>query len=87
MKHPTKPMDFPQQLPLFSDHHRVLINGAFTTPPGTLIQVDEVKHLREQHRLRARLAHPAGWITLENPETGKRLGGSVIRWDNVGKNA
>ena len=41
---------------------------------GTLIQVDEVQHLRAHQRLRARLAHPAGWITLQNTETGKRLG-------------
>ncbi|CAE8630184.1 unnamed protein product, partial [Polarella glacialis] len=38
----------------------------------TVIQVIEVVDLVEEKRVRARLAEPAGWITLVNTETGAR---------------
>jgi hypothetical protein len=40
-----------------------------------LVRVTEVLHLEHAQRLRARLQQPKGWITLRNPETGRRLGG------------
>ena len=38
---------------------------------GTTVRVLELVDLEHEQRLRARLAHPAGWITLRNSETGR----------------
>lgn len=39
---------------------------------GKMVRVEEIVQLPHQLRVRARLAHPAGWITLLNLETGRR---------------
>eukprot|EP00933_Yihiella_yeosuensis_P083615 TRINITY_DN9785_c0_g1_i1.p1 TRINITY_DN9785_c0_g1~~TRINITY_DN9785_c0_g1_i1.p1 ORF type:complete len:1112 (+),score=327.76 TRINITY_DN9785_c0_g1_i1:449-3337(+) len=39
---------------------------------GTEVEILEIVHLKEEKRVRALLAEPDGWITLENLETGKR---------------
>ncbi|CAJ1417591.1 unnamed protein product [Effrenium voratum] len=39
---------------------------------GSRVSILEVAHLRNERRLRARLAHPDGWITLMNLQNGKR---------------
>eukprot|EP00438_Fugacium_kawagutii_P020573 Skav226936 [mRNA] locus=scaffold965:187989:194033:- [translate_table: standard] len=49
---------------------------------GALVEVEEVKLLAQ--RFRARLAQPAGWITLQNTETGRRHGGSCP-WEALGE--
>ncbi|CAJ1333269.1 unnamed protein product [Effrenium voratum] len=39
---------------------------------GRLVRIQEVAHLQNELRLRARLAHPDGWITLVNLQNGRR---------------
>lgn len=39
---------------------------------GTFVNVLEVVHLPDSHRVRARIEHPPGWISLLNTETGYR---------------
>ncbi|CAK0796032.1 unnamed protein product [Prorocentrum cordatum] len=39
---------------------------------GSPVRVLEVVHLPSQRRLRGRLEHPAGWISLLNTATGAR---------------
>lgn len=51
-------------------------------PPGTSVRILEIVDLEEYQRRRARLAHPAGWITLENMETGRW--GLVFQWVALG---
>jgi len=41
-------------------------------PSGTFVNVLEVVHLADSHRVRARIEHPPGWISLLNTETGYR---------------
>lgn len=36
-----------------------------------MVRVEEIASLPHQLRVRARLAHPPGWITLVNMETGR----------------
>ncbi len=38
-----------------------------------MVRVEEIASLPHQLRVRARLAHPPGWITLVNMETGRPL--------------
>ena len=45
----------------------------FPLPAGKMVRVEEIVQLPHQLRVRARLAHPAGWITLLNLETGRPL--------------
>lgn len=42
-------------------------------PSGRMVRVEEIASLPHQLRVRARLAHPPGWITLVNMETGRPL--------------
>jgi len=42
--------------------------------PGTVVNVEEVVVQEEEGRVRARIADPAGWISLLNMKTGKRWG-------------
>ena len=41
---------------------------------GTAVRVEELLLLPKVQRLRARLQHPKGWITLVNTQTGRRGG-------------
>lgn len=43
-------------------------------PTGTLVRVEEVAYLRHERRVRARIAYPAGWITLFSEHTRRFLG-------------
>ena len=43
-------------------------------PTGTLVRVEEVAYLRHERRVRARIAYPAGWITLFSQQTRRFLG-------------
>ena len=52
---------------------------------GTSVRILEIVDLEEYQRRRARLAHPAGWITLENMETGRLW--AVKQGDEVAESA
>ncbi|CAK9104584.1 unnamed protein product [Durusdinium trenchii] len=44
---------------------------------GTLVRVEEVAYLRHERRVRARIAYPAGWITLFSEHTRRRCAAKV----------
>ncbi|CAK9104580.1 unnamed protein product [Durusdinium trenchii] len=44
---------------------------------GTLVRVEEVAYLRHERRVRARIAYPAGWITLFSQQTRRRFAAKV----------
>mmetsp|Transcript_100412 Transcript_100412/g.199265 ORF Transcript_100412/g.199265 Transcript_100412/m.199265 type:complete len:481 (+) Transcript_100412:93-1535(+) len=48
-------------------------------PVGTTVRVVEVQHCAEERRIRGRLEHPAGWMSLVNTQTGRRWGARLIR--------
>lgn len=47
-------------------------------PVGTVVKVLEVEHCAEERRIRGRLEHPAGWMSLLNTETGRRWAAKLI---------
>ena len=56
------------KVPIFPSAHQ-----GFPLSAGKMVRVEEIVQLPHQLRVRARLAHPAGWITLLNLETGRPL--------------
>lgn len=50
---------------------------------GRMVRVEEIASLPHQLRVRARLAHPPGWITLVNMETGRPCPSAIFR-ENFG---
>lgn len=47
-------------------------------PVGSRVRVLEVRHCKEEQRIRGRLAKPAGWMSLLNTETGRRWAAKLM---------
>ena len=56
------------RLSLFIGGHDRMI--ALSTFPGTIVNVQEVARREDMRRVRARIAEPEGWISLENLDDG-----------------